>query len=186
MRAPGRVFELGVPVLGICYGMQTMAAQLGGRVEASGKREFGHADLHPSGAGALLRGIRDESAPGESGLDVWMSHGDRVLEMPPGFRLMASTGNCPIAAIADDERRFYGVQFHPEVTHTPRGKEILDRFVHGICGCRAPVVGAEHHQKTRSPASRNESETRGCCSRSPGASILRWWRRCCIAPSAIG
>ena len=137
MRAPERVFELGVPVLGICYGMQTMAAQLGGRVEASGEREFGHADLHPSGVGALLRGIRDESAPGEAGLDVWMSHGDRVLEMPPGFHLMASTGNCPIAAIADDERRFYGVQFHPEVTHTPRGKEILDRFVHGICGCRA-------------------------------------------------
>ena len=137
MRAPPRVFELGVPVLGICYGMQTMAAQLGGRVEASGRREFGHADLHPSGAGALLDGVVDDSAPDGARLDVWMSHGDRVLEMPPGFRLMASTGNTPIAAIADDERRFYGLQFHPEVTHTPRGSEILHRFVHAICGCRA-------------------------------------------------
>ncbi len=137
MRAPPRVFELGVPVLGICYGMQTMAAQLGGRVEGSREREFGHADLHPCGSGALLEGIEDESGPDGARLDVWMSHGDRVLEMPPGFRLMASTGNCPIAAIADDDRRFYGVQFHPEVTHTSRGQEILDRFVHGICGCRA-------------------------------------------------
>ena len=137
VRAPPGVFDLGVPVLGICYGMQTMAAQLGGRVEASGRREFGHADLHPSGDGALLRGIADESEPGGARLDVWMSHGDRVLEMPSGFRLMASTDNSPIAAIADDERRFYGLQFHPEVTHTPRGQEILGRFVHGICGCQS-------------------------------------------------
>ena len=137
MRAPPRVFELGVPVLGICYGMQTMAVQLGGRVEAAGRREFGHADLCPLGAGALLEGIADEPASGDVRLDVWMSHGDRVLEMPPGFRLMASTGDCPVAAFADDERHFYGLQFHPEVTHTPRGREILRRFVHGICGCRA-------------------------------------------------
>ena len=137
MRAPARVFDLGVPVLGICYGMQTMAAQLGGRVEASGRREFGHADLHPSGEGALLRGLRNESEPAGFSLDVWMSHGDRVLKMPPGFQLMASTRSCPIAAIADDARRFYGVQFHPEVTHTSRGKEILERFLHEICGCRA-------------------------------------------------
>ena len=138
VRAPPRIFELGVPVLGICYGMQTMAAQLGGRVEASGRREFGHAELHLSNPGALLDGIADEPAPGGGArLDVWMSHGDRVLEMPPGFRLMAATGNTPIAAIGDEARHFYGLQFHPEVTHTPRGREILDRFVHGICGCRA-------------------------------------------------
>ena len=138
VRAPPRVFELGVPVLGICYGMQTMAAQLGGRVEASGRREFGHAELHLSNPGALLGGVADASAPGGGArLDVWMSHGDRVLEMPPGFRLMGATGNTPIAAIGDEERRFYGLQFHPEVTHTPCGREILDRFVHGICGCRA-------------------------------------------------
>ena len=137
LRAPSRIFELGVPVLGICYGMQTMAAQLGGRVETSGRREFGHAELRVAGAGALLQGIVAGGAPrGDGRLDVWMSHGDRVLEMPPGFRLMASTDNTPIAAIADEERRFYGVQFHPEVTHTPSGRRILERFVRGVCGCR--------------------------------------------------
>ena len=139
VRAPQRVFDLGVPVLGICYGMQTMAAQLGGRVETSGRREYGHAVLRcTSVAGPLLEGLVDGAAPGGGArLDVWMSHGDRVLEMPPGFRLLAATDNTPIAAIADEERRFYGVQFHPEVTHTPRGQEIIDRFVHRICGCRA-------------------------------------------------
>ena len=137
VRAPARVFEIGVPVLGICYGMQTMAAQLGGRVETSARREFGHAELHVAGLGALLEGIPETRRPDAQRLDVWMSHGDRVLEMPPGFRLMASTGNCPIAAIADETRRFYGLQFHPEVTHTPCGRKILDRFVHAICGCRS-------------------------------------------------
>ena len=137
VRAPARVFEIGVPVLGICYGMQTMAAQLGGRVETSASREFGHAELHVAGLGALLEGISEAERPGAQRLDVWMSHGDRVLEMPPGFRLMASTGNCPIAAIADETRSFYGLQFHPEVTHTPSGRKIIDRFVHAICGCRS-------------------------------------------------
>ena len=137
VRAPARVFEIGVPVLGICYGMQTMAAQLGGRVETSARREFGHAELHVAGPGGLLEGIPESERPDAQRLDVWMSHGDRVLEMPPGFRLMASTGNCPIAAIADETRSFYGLQFHPEVTHTPCGREILDRFVHAICGCRS-------------------------------------------------
>ena len=105
--------------------------------------------------------------------------------MPPGFHLMASTGDCPIAAIADDERRFYGVQFHPEVTHTPRGKEILDRFVHGICGCRA-LWSAQNIIEDAMARIRERVETSGCCSRSPGASILRWWRRCCIVPSVLG
>ena len=137
VRAPSRVFEIGVPVLGICYGMQTMAAQLGGRVETSARREFGHAELQVAGPGALLEGISETERPDAQRLDVWMSHGDRVLEMPPGFHLMASTGNCPIAAIADETRGFYGLQFHPEVTHTPGGRKILDRFVHAICGCRS-------------------------------------------------
>ena len=137
VRAPARVFEIGVPVLGICYGMQTMAAQLGGRVETSARREFGHAELQVAGPGALLEGISETERPDAQRLDVWMSHGDRVLEMPPGFHLMASTGNCPIAAIADETRGFYGLQFHPEVTHTPGGRKILDRFVHAICGCRS-------------------------------------------------
>ena len=136
VRASQVVFELGVPVLGICYGMHTMAAQLGGRVEPSSHREFGYARVRARGHSALLREIQDHTnEQGHGLLDVWMSHGDRVSELPPGFKLIASTDNAPIAAMADEARRFYGVQFHPEVTHTHQGKAILERFVHGICGC---------------------------------------------------
>jgi len=136
LRAPEAVYELGVPVLGICYGMFTMAVQLGGEVEASDKREFGFAQVRARGHTQLLEGIQDSvTADGHGMLDVWMSHGDKVTAMPAGFRLMASTGNCPIAGMADETRRFYGVQFHPEVTHTKQGKSILERFVHQICGC---------------------------------------------------
>ena len=139
-RAPEAVFELGVPVLGICYGMQTMAAQLGGRVlsaEAAGKaREFGYAEVRAHGHTALLEDIADcTTADGHGMLKVWMSHGDSVVELPPGFVRMASTASCPIAGMADEARRFYGLQFHPEVTHTVQGRAILERFVHGICGC---------------------------------------------------
>jgi GMP synthase (glutamine-hydrolysing) len=135
-RAPDVVFQLGVPVLGICYGMQTMAAQLGGKVENAVKREFGYAEVRAQGHSALLRDIQDRSnAEGHGLLDVWMSHGDKVTELPPGFRIIASNAATPIAGMADDERRFYGVQFHPEVTHTSQGKAILARFVHDICGC---------------------------------------------------
>jgi GMP synthase (glutamine-hydrolysing) len=134
-RAPQAVFELGVPVLGICYGMQTMAAQLGGKVEMGKVREFGYAEVRARGHTALLRDIRDRvNSEGHGLLDVWMSHGDKVVEMPAGFRLMASTETCPIAGMADEARRFYGVQFHPEVTHTRQGKAILERFVREICG----------------------------------------------------
>ena len=134
--APNAVFKLGVPVLGICYGMQTMAAQLGGSVEQSGKREFGYAQVRARGHTALLRDIQDhENASGHGLLDVWMSHADRVDNLPAGFKLMASTEAAPVAGIADEERRFYGVQFHPEVTHTAQGERILARFVHDICGC---------------------------------------------------
>jgi len=136
-RAPAEVFTLGVPVLGICYGMQTMAQQLGGRVEAGHQREFGYAEVRARGHARLLGGIEDfRTAEGHGMLKVWMSHGDRVVELPPGFRLMASTDSCPIAGMADEERRFYGVQFHPEVTHTLQGQAILTRFVREICGCR--------------------------------------------------
>jgi GMP synthase (glutamine-hydrolysing) len=136
LRAPNAVYELGVPVLGICYGMFTMAVQLGGQVEASEKREFGSASVRARGHTRLLEGIQDSaSAEGHGMLDVWMSHGDKVTGMPSGFRLMASTDNCPIAGMADETRHFYGVQFHPEVTHTKQGKQILERFVHDICGC---------------------------------------------------
>jgi GMP synthase (glutamine-hydrolysing) len=130
------VFDLGVPVLGICYGMQTMAAQLGGKVEPSTHREFGYAQVRARGHTRLLTGIEDHTTPEGYGLlDVWMSHGDRVTELPPGFRLMCSTDSAPIAGMADEERGFYGLQFHPEVTHTRQGKRILARFIHEICGC---------------------------------------------------
>jgi GMP synthase (glutamine-hydrolysing) len=137
-RAPQAVFEAGVPVLGICYGMQTMAQQLGGAVEAGTVREFGHAEVRARGHTRLLEGIEDWRSPeGHGMLRVWMSHGDKVSALPPGFRLMASTDSCPIAGMADEARRFYGVQFHPEVTHTTQGARILARFVHQICGCGA-------------------------------------------------
>ncbi len=134
LRAPDAVFTRGVPVLGICYGMQTMASQLGGRVEAGTVREFGYAQVRARGHTALLRDIEDHRSPeGHGLLDVWMSHGDKVVELPAGFKLMASTDSCPIAGMADETRHFYGVQFHPEVTHTKKGAQILQRFVLDIC-----------------------------------------------------
>ncbi|MCX8049814.1 MAG: glutamine-hydrolyzing GMP synthase [Methylohalobius sp.] len=137
-RVPRLVFELGVPVLGICYGMQTMAAQLGGRVEPAVKREFGYAQARVKEHSRLLEEIEDHTTPdGEVLLDIWMSHGDRVIELPPGFKRIAETQDAPIAGMADEARRFYGLQFHPEVTHTRQGKRILARFVYDICGCEA-------------------------------------------------
>lgn len=137
-RAPAAVFEADVPVLGICYGMQTMAEQLGGAVENGKVREFGYAEVRARGHTALLDGINDfVTAEGHGMLKVWMSHGDKVNQMPLGFKLMASTENCPIAAMADETRRFYGVQFHPEVTHTQQGEAIIGRFIHQICGCKS-------------------------------------------------
>ena len=135
-RAPQAVFDLGVPVLGICYGMQTMAAQLGGKVENARHREFGYAEVRARGHSALLRDVQDRSnEEGHGLLDVWMSHGDKVTELPPGFKVIADNAATPIAAMADDARSLYGVQFHPEVTHTLQGKAIIGRFVHDICGC---------------------------------------------------
>jgi len=137
-RVPQIVFELGVPVLGICYGMQAMAEQLGGKVENGKVREFGYAEVRAHGHTALLDGINDFVTPEVHGmLKVWMSHGDKVTEMPPGFKLMASNEACPIAGMADEKRKFYAFQFHPEVTHTEQGKAILSRFVHDICGCKS-------------------------------------------------
>lgn len=134
--APKAVFNLGVPVLGICYGMQTLAAQLGGHVETSTVREFGYAQVRRHGHSVLLRHIEDHISPdGHALLDVWMSHGDRVCTLPLGFKLIASTKNSPIAGMADETRHFYGLQFHPEVTHTLQGTRILRRFVCDICGC---------------------------------------------------
>jgi len=144
-KAPQAVFELGVPVLGICYGMQTMAHQLGGKVESGHQREFGFAAVRARGHTALLDGIADFTTPDGAGmLNVWMSHGDKVTELPPGFKLMASTDSCPIAGMADEARRFYAVQFHPEVTHTQQGQAILDRFVRGICAAKPDWVMRDH------------------------------------------
>jgi GMP synthase (glutamine-hydrolysing) len=137
-RAPQAVFELGVPVLGICYGMQTMAQQLGGRVVTSNKREFGYAEVTSIAPNKLLEGLFDrKDTEGRGVLDVWMSHGDKVDTLPPGFTAIASSGNAPLAAMADESRRFYAVQFHPEVTHTLKGRELLERFVREITGCEA-------------------------------------------------
>jgi len=137
-RADQIVFELGIPVLGICYGMQTMAAQLGGEVENADHHEYGYAQVRARGHSQLLKDIEDHTTEEGYGLlDVWMSHGDRVNKIPAGFKIIASTDNAPIAGMADDERRFYGVQFHPEVTHTRQGERIVNRFVHDICGCSA-------------------------------------------------
>ncbi|HYD33573.1 MAG TPA: glutamine-hydrolyzing GMP synthase, partial [Methylophilaceae bacterium] len=135
-RVPQIVFQLDVPVLGICYGMQAMAAQLGGKVESAEVREFGYAEVRAHGHSALFMQIQDRSNPQNHGLlDVWMSHGDKVTELPEGFKIIASNESTPIAAIADEARRFYALQFHPEVTHTKQGKAIIERFVHVICGC---------------------------------------------------
>ncbi len=141
LRAPQIVWDLGVPVLGICYGMQTMAAQLGGKVEWSDHREFGYAELRARGHTKLLDGIEDfRTAEGHGMLKVWMSHGDKVTELPPGFKLMASTPSCPIAGMANEDKGYYAVQFHPEVTHTLQGTALLTRFVRDIAGCRGDWI----------------------------------------------
>ncbi|TGG92932.1 glutamine-hydrolyzing GMP synthase [Natronospirillum operosum] len=136
-RAPEAVFAMDIPLLGICYGMQTMAEQLGGAVKSVEKHEFGYAEVEVLNAGRLLDSIVDHATDTGNWLDVWMSHGDQVTGLPAGFSVMAQTDTCPIAAMADDERQFYGVQFHPEVTHTLQGEAILERFVRTICGCNA-------------------------------------------------
>ena len=144
-RAPDAVFELGLPVLGICYGMQTMATQLGGKVEGSDSREFGYAEVRAHGHTKLLEGIEDfVTAEGHGMLKVWMSHGDKVTQLPEGFKVMASTPSCPIAGMADEARRYYAVQFHPEVTHTVQGQAMLNRFVLDICGTKADWIMGDY------------------------------------------
>ncbi|MFZ9244699.1 MAG: glutamine-hydrolyzing GMP synthase, partial [Burkholderiaceae bacterium] len=144
-KAPASVFELGIPVLGICYGMQTMASQLGGQVESGHQREFGYAEVRAHGHTALLKDIADfTTEQGHGMLKVWMSHGDKVTQLPPGFKLMASTPSCPIAGMADETRGFYAVQFHPEVTHTVQGKAMLERFVLQICSARPDWIMGDY------------------------------------------
>ena len=144
-KAPQAVFELGVPVMGICYGMQTMAQQLGGKVEAGHKREFGYAQVRARGHSALFRDIQDATnAEGHGLIDVWMSHGDKVTELPAGFKVIASNDTTPIAAMADEDRKFYAVQFHPEVTHTKQGQAMLQRFVLDICAAKPDWIMGDY------------------------------------------
>ena len=144
-KAPQAVFELGIPVLGICYGMQTMAQQLGGKVEAGLKREFGFAEVRARGHSALFKDIQDRvNTEGHGLLNVWMSHGDKVTELPAGFKVIASNDTTPIAAMADETRKFYAVQFHPEVTHTQQGQAMLNRFVLDICGAKPDWIMGDY------------------------------------------
>ena len=148
-QASQAVFEAGVPVLGICYGMQTMAQQLGGKVESgAGKREFGYAEVKSHGNSKLFEGIEDfRSESGDPMLKVWMSHGDKVTKLPEGFEVMCSTPSCPIAGMCDEKRGFYGVQFHPEVTHTLKGRELLNRFVLDICHAEPSWIMGDYVQE---------------------------------------
>ena len=160
-RVPQLIFELGVPVLGICYGMQTMAAQLGGVVENGLEREFGYAEIITQGDSSLLRDIQDRvNEQGRGLLDVWMSHGDKVTKLPSGFKVIASNASTAIAGMADEARNFYALQFHPEVTHTHKGKALLSRFVHEICGCtqdwNMPDYVGEAVEKIREQVGKDE------------------------------
>ena len=163
-RAPDAVFALGVPVLGICYGQQTMCDQLGGEVERSERREFGRAFIDVSDRCDLFEGLW---APGAHE-QVWMSHGDRVVTLPPGFRAVAHTGDAPFAAIADDERRFYGVQFHPEVVHTPHGSELLKNFTHRVAGCGGDWTMASFREHAVARARAQIGDGRVICGLSGG------------------
>ena len=161
VKASDKVFDLNVPVLGICYGMQTTAQHFGGKVEQADKREFGYAEVRARGHSELLRGIEDRTnAEGHGLLDVWMSHGDHVAELPPGFKVIASTASAPIAGIADEQRRIYGLQFHPEVTHTRQGEAIIRRFVLDICGCdglwNAANIVADSIERVREQVGKDE------------------------------
>ncbi|MGC4008721.1 MAG: gamma-glutamyl-gamma-aminobutyrate hydrolase family protein [Pseudomonas sp.] len=185
-RAPQAVFDLRVPLLGICYGMQTMAEQMGGKVLRLRPARIRLCPRRPWSArlACWTASTIASSDDGVFGLDVWMSHGDKVAEMPAGFHIIASTPSCPIAAMADDARGYYGVQFHPEVTHTKQGGRILSRFVQDICGCRSPVDPVQHHRTTPSPPCVSRSATPRCCWACPAVWIPRWSRRCCTRPSA--
>jgi GMP synthase (glutamine-hydrolysing) A subunit len=172
------VWDLGVPVLGICYGMFTMAVQQGGQVEASDHREFGYAEVRAHGHTQLLSGIEDFSTPeGHGMLKVWMSHGDKVTALPPGFKLMASTPSCPIAGMADEARRFYAVQFHPEVTHTVQGRPAAAPLRARHRRLRGRLDHGRPTSTRRWRASASRWATRRSSSACRAASIPAWRRR---------
>jgi GMP synthase (glutamine-hydrolysing) len=179
-RAPEIVFNLGVPVLGICYGMQTMAVQMGGVVESSNVREFGYAQVKIHSESALLKDIKDDiDADANALLDVWMSHGDKVTKMPSDFKILASTPSCPIAGMYNEIKKFYGVQFHPEVTHTLQGKRIYEHFVSHVCGC----------ESLWTPANIKKYERKSVATKYCSVFLAVWIRlllqRFCTKPSAI-
>ena len=185
-KIPEPVFSLSVPVLGICYGMQAMAEHFGGRVAGSELREFGYARIRLTADTALFQGLRDaEDEQGRSLLEVWMSHGDQVVELPEQFERVAETDTCPAAAMVHRERAWYGIQFHPEVTHTLQGKHIFEHFVLNICGCKAawtPAnIIADALDRVRGLVAGDKVPARSF----PGGWILPWWRPCCSGPSAI-
>ena len=180
-KAPQEVFDSDLPILGICYGMQTLAAQLGGATEAADAREFGHAEVELVAHDALLGGLTDHD--GEPRIDVWMSHGDHVAKAPPGWTVTAVTDRIPVAAMAREDKRWYGVQFHPEVTHTKQGQTLLRRFVADICGCRT-LWTAANIIRTRSRACASRSVRTTSSSDFPAAWIPPSSRRSCTRPSA--
>ena len=179
------MFELGVPVLGICYGMQTMAEQLGGQVEPSSRREFGYAQVRVTASSRLLDGIRDHvDEDGAARLDVWMSHGDKVMALPADFELIATTDSAPIAAMATIAPPFYGIQFHPEVTHTLQGGRILEHFVREHLRLRGAVDAGQHRRRRDRHDPHHRRQRQGVARACPAVSIPRWWPRCCTARSA--
>src|SRR5690606_31151293 len=163
-RAPDMVFKLGLPVLGICYGQQTMVAQLGGQVESSDHREFGRAFVDVKDKTALFDGVWPQGSRHE----VWMSHGDRVISLPPGFRVVGLSESAPFAAIADEARRYYGVQFHPEVVHTPDGARLLANFVHGIAGIGSGWTMAAYREQAVEAIRRQVGGDKVICALSGG------------------
>ena len=177
--ASGAVFDLGVPVLGICYGMQAMAAQLGGEVESSSHREFGYAEIEPMGS-TLLAGLNDGDESDRPTLKVWMSHGDRVAAVPPGFTVTGKSGNSPLAAMEDTERHYYGVQFHPEVTHTLQGKAIIDRFVHDICACPGDWTAGNIVADAIARVQANVGTDKVLLGLSGGVDSSAPWQHCCM------
>ncbi len=163
-RAPQSVFDSGVPVLGICYGEQTMATQLGGKVEGGHHREFGRADVTALEHSALLDGVWEKGGS----FPVWMSHGDRVTKLPEGFRVIAASENAPFAAIADEQRRYYGVQFHLEVVHTPDGAKLLSNFVHKVAGLKSDWTMAAFRGEAIAAIRRQVGDGRVLCGLSGG------------------
>jgi len=178
-RLPDHVLTRGIPVLGICYGMQLLAHRLGGRVAPAAKREYGPAEVESVGPDSpLLGNLKSQN------LKVWMSHGDRIEALPPGFEVLACSANSPVAAMGDLARELYGLQFHPEVAHTDEGGEILRRFAVEVCGC-TPIGHRRRSLNRRWRRSTLEWEQAGSCAGSAAASTPRWQRRCCTMPWAI-